>query len=88
MPCEINEDCNEVVTGATCSVVLGGYCTCAAGYTFSTDASRCLKGSTTNQTLSTNNNQFIISLIKQFFTLVEASYGESCAEAIQCSHML
>lgn len=42
--CDVDSDCASVVEESTCSQALGGYCTCPAGFTFSTDVSRCLKG--------------------------------------------
>lgn len=44
IPCASDLECDEVVKDSKCSVVLGGYCTCPAGFTFSTNVKSCIKG--------------------------------------------
>lgn len=43
--CDTNTECNSVIKDTTCSQAYGGgYCQCPAGYTFSSDVTKCLKG--------------------------------------------
>jgi hypothetical protein len=41
IPCKNDGDCGSVVNDTTC---WRDYCTCPAGYTFSADVTKCLKG--------------------------------------------
>lgn len=42
-PCDVDTDCNLIISGATCALPLG-YCQCPAGHTFNAGVTKCIKG--------------------------------------------
>lgn len=88
-PCDVDTDCDIIISGATCALPLG-YCQCPAGYTFNAGVTKCIKGKLIVVAVNCNGINLISNKILKFIELcfLESLYGENCEEGIQCSHML